>query len=242
MQRPEAWPRPHPGDGAAGTQARIPAPPAQAGEPSGLREPSLYTIKAVFILDNDGRRLLAKYYDDTFPSSKEQVIFEKNVFNKTSRTDSEIAFLGGMTIVYKSSMDLFLYVVGSSQENELILMSVLICLFESLSHILRRNVEKRWLLENLDGAFLVLDEIVDGGVILESDPQQVVQKVNFRVDDSGLVEQSVAQVSLLRLTLLLWSPTPGTNSSSSFGRSAEGGPGQLVLQSAKEQIKWSLLK
>lgn len=27
----------------------------------------------------------------------------------------------------------------------------------------RRNVEKRWLLENLDGAFLVLDEIVDGG-------------------------------------------------------------------------------
>ncbi|XP_004859638.1 coatomer subunit zeta-2 isoform X5 [Heterocephalus glaber] len=208
MQRPEAWPRPHPGDGAAGTQARIPAPPAQAGEPSGLREPSLYTIKAVFILDNDGRRLLAKYYDDTFPSSKEQVIFEKNVFNKTSRTDSEIAFLGGMTIVYKSSMDLFLYVVGSSQENELILMSVLICLFESLSHILRRNVEKRWLLENLDGAFLVLDEIVDGGVILESDPQQVVQKVNFRVDDSGLVEQSVAQ----------------------------------VLQSAKEQIKWSLLK
>lgn len=30
----------------------------------------------------------------------------------------EIAFFGGMTIVYKSSIDLFLYVVGSSQENE----------------------------------------------------------------------------------------------------------------------------
>lgn len=26
--------------------------------------------------------------------------------------------MGGMTIVYKSSVDLFLYVVGSSQENE----------------------------------------------------------------------------------------------------------------------------
>ncbi|KAM6174293.1 coatomer subunit zeta-2 [Erethizon dorsatum] len=210
MQRPEAWPRPHPGEGAAGTQAGVLAPLARAGEPSGLRlqEPSLYTIKAVFILDNDGRRLLAKYYDDTFSSSKEQMIFEKNVFNKTSQTESEIAFLGGMTIVYKSSVDLFLYVVGSSQENELMLVSVLTCLFESLSQILRRTVEKRWLLENLDGAFLVLDEIVDGGVILESDPQQVVQKVNFRADDSGLAEQSVAQ----------------------------------VLQSAKEQIKWSLLK
>ncbi|MBV98791.1 Coatomer subunit zeta-2, partial [Eschrichtius robustus] len=94
----------------------------------------------------------------------------------------EIAFFGGMTIVYKSSIDLFLYVVGSSYENELMLMSVLTCLFESLNHVLRqgpgfswpwggsravsafrKNVEKRWLLENMDGAFLVLDEIVDGG-------------------------------------------------------------------------------
>ncbi|XP_046533386.1 coatomer subunit zeta-2 isoform X2 [Equus quagga] len=138
MQRPEAWPRPHPGEGAAAAQAGGPAPPAQAGEPAGLRlqEPSLYTIKAVFILDNDGHRLLAKYYDDTFPSMKEQMAFEKNVFNKTSRTDSEIAFFGGMTIVYKSSIDLFLYVVGSSHENELMLMSVLTCLFESLNHVL----------------------------------------------------------------------------------------------------------
>ncbi|KAK2505547.1 hypothetical protein MC885_019911 [Smutsia gigantea] len=168
-------------------------------------EPSLYTIKAVFILDNDGHRLLAKYYDDTFPSMKEQMAFEKNVFSKTSQTDSEIAFLGGMTVVYKSSIDLFLYVVGSSHENELMLMSVLTCLFASLNHMLRKNMEKRWLLENMDGAFLVLDEIVDGGVILESDPEQVIQKVNFRADDSGLTEQSVAQVSLPRLILLLWS-------------------------------------
>uniref|UniRef100_A0A8C7AEN4 Coatomer subunit zeta n=2 Tax=Mustelidae TaxID=9655 RepID=A0A8C7AEN4_NEOVI len=139
--------------------------------------------------------------------------FEKNVFNKTSRTDSEIAFFGGMTIVYKNSIDLFLYVVGSSHENELMLMSVLTCLFESLSHVLRKNVEKRWLLENMDGAFLVLDEIVDGGVILESDPQQVIQKVNFRADDGSLSEQSVAQVSLPRLILLLWTfPPQCTNS------------------------------
>ncbi|XP_066111580.1 coatomer subunit zeta-2 isoform X1 [Saccopteryx bilineata] len=210
MQRPEAWPRLHPGEGAAAAQCGSPAPSARAGEPAGsrLQEPSLYTIKAVFILDHDGHRLLAKYYDDTFPSTKEQMAFEKNVFNKTSRTDSEIAFFGGMTIVYKSSIDLFLYVVGASHENELMLMSVLTCLFEALNHVLRKNVERRWLLENMDGAFLVLDEIVDGGVILESDPQQVIQKVNFRADDGGLTEQSVAQVSLHRLILIVWSFLP----------------------------------
>ncbi|XP_067397230.1 coatomer subunit zeta-2 isoform X1 [Emydura macquarii macquarii] len=213
MQRAEARPRQHPegaapgGGGGGGDRA---AGATGAMDPAGLlfQEPSLYTVKAIFILDNDGQRLLAKYYDDTFPSTKEQKTFESSVFNKTHKTDSEIAFLEGLTIVYKSSIDLFFYVVGSSQENELMLVAVLTCLFDSLNHMLRKNVEKRSLLDNLDGAFLVVDEIVDGGVILESDPQQVIQKVNFRVDDSPLSEQSVAQ----------------------------------VLQSAKEQIKWSLLK
>ncbi|XP_061605451.1 coatomer subunit zeta-1-like isoform X5 [Phyllopteryx taeniolatus] len=157
-------------------------------------EPSLYTVKAVFILDNDGNRLLSKYYDpELYSSMKDQRNFEKNIFNKTHKADNEIAFVEGMTIVYKSSIDLFLYVVGSCQENELMLMSVLNCLFDCLSQILRKNVERRCFLENMEGAFLIVDEIIDGGVILESDAQLVLQKVNYRVDESSLSEQSVAQ-------------------------------------------------
>uniref|UniRef100_A0A3B3WG39 Coatomer subunit zeta n=1 Tax=Poecilia mexicana TaxID=48701 RepID=A0A3B3WG39_9TELE len=162
---------------------------------SNIGEPSLHTVKAVLILDNDGDRLYAKYYDDTYPTVKEQKAFEKNIFNKTHRTDSEIALLEGLTVVYKSNIDLFFYVIGSSHENELMLMAVLNCLFDSLSQMLRKNVERRALLENMEGLFLAVDEIVDGGVILESDPQQVVHRVALR-----------------------------------------------VLQSAKEQIKWSLLR
>uniref|UniRef100_A0A8C2DKU1 Coatomer subunit zeta n=1 Tax=Cyprinus carpio TaxID=7962 RepID=A0A8C2DKU1_CYPCA len=149
-----------------------------------ITEPSLYTVKAVLIMDNDGERLYAKYYDDTYPTVKEQKAFEKNIFNKTHRTDSEIALLEGLTVVYKSNIDLYFYVIGSSHENELMLMSVLNCLFDSLSQMLRKNVEKRALLENMEGLFLAVDEIVDGGVILESDPQQVVHRVALRVTTS----------------------------------------------------------
>uniref|UniRef100_A0A673HPV0 Coatomer subunit zeta n=1 Tax=Sinocyclocheilus rhinocerous TaxID=307959 RepID=A0A673HPV0_9TELE len=101
-----------------------------------ILEPSLYTVKAVLIMDNDGERLYAK----------------------------------------------------------LMLMSVLNCLFDSLSQMLRKNVEKRALLENMEGLFLAIDEIVDGGVILESDPQQVVHRVALRGDDVPLTEQTVTQV------------------------------------------------
>uniref|UniRef100_A0AAV2KH83 Coatomer subunit zeta n=1 Tax=Knipowitschia caucasica TaxID=637954 RepID=A0AAV2KH83_KNICA len=213
------------GGGGGGEEARVPEPevnsqlststqraaaaPSAPAMDSTSPEPSLYTVKALFILDNDGNRLLSKYYDlELYPSMKEQKNFEKNVFNKTHKADNEIAFLEGLTIVYKSSIDLFFFVVGSAQENELMLMSVLNCLFDSISQILRKNVERRCLLDNMDGVFLVVDEIIDGGVILECDPQQVLQKVNYRADEGSLSEQSVTQ----------------------------------VLQSAKEQIKWSILK
>lgn len=71
------------------------------------------------ILDNDGNRILAKYYDqNVFPTSKEQKTFEKNLFNKTHRANAEIIMLDGLTCVYRSNVDLFFYVMGSSHENE----------------------------------------------------------------------------------------------------------------------------
>ncbi|GCB86349.1 hypothetical protein scyTo_0027024 [Scyliorhinus torazame] len=120
-------------------------------------EPTLYTVKAIFIIDNDGERILAKYYDNPYPSVKEQNAFEKNIFNKTHRTDRAIALLEGLTVVYKSNIDLYFYVIGSSHENELMLVAVLNCLFDSLSQMLRKNVEKRTLLENMEAVFLAID-------------------------------------------------------------------------------------
>ncbi|XP_068621911.1 coatomer subunit zeta-1 isoform X1 [Battus philenor] len=174
-----------------------------------LFEPTLYIVKGMCILDNDGNRILAKYYDkDILPTTKDQKAFEKNLFNKTHRANAEIIMLEGLTCVYKSNVDLFFYVMGSSHENELILQSVLNALYESVSILLRRNVEKRVLMDNLDAVMLAFDEICDGGVILDSDPTSIVGRAALRTEDVPLGEQTVAQ----------------------------------VLQSAKEQLKWSLLK
>jgi hypothetical protein len=83
------------------------------------QEPTLYTIKGLAILDNDGNRILAKYYDNNiFPTIKEQKVFEKNLFNRTHRANAEIIMLDGITCLYRSNVDLFFYVMGSSHENE----------------------------------------------------------------------------------------------------------------------------
>ena len=45
---------------------------------------------------------------------------------------------------------MFFYVIGDSRENELMLLSVLNALYESISMILRKNVEKRALFDHMD--------------------------------------------------------------------------------------------
>jgi hypothetical protein len=166
--------------------------------------PSIYSVKGILILNNNGGRIISRYYDDQFLTIKEQKEFEKILFSKTNKAlsadNSDIIMIDALTIVFKAKIDLFFYVIGSTSENELILMSVLNCLFDSINEILRKNFEKKVLLDNLDYCMLVVDEICDNGIILEIDPSQVVQRVCFKQEDSvPLSEQTV--VDLLKSML-----------------------------------------
>ena len=61
--------------------------------PGGLyfQAPTLYTVKGILILDNDGKRVYANYYDaNVFPTLKEQSTFEKSLFSKTSKANAEV--------------------------------------------------------------------------------------------------------------------------------------------------------
>ena len=42
--------------------------------------------------------------------------------------------------------------------------------------MLRKNVEKRQMMKQLDGVFLAVDEICDRGIILEIEPTDVIDK------------------------------------------------------------------
>ncbi|KHJ92562.1 clathrin adaptor complex small chain [Oesophagostomum dentatum] len=126
---------------------------------------SMYSVKGIVILDQDGNRVIAKYFDkNTFGTTKEQKAFEKSLFQKTSRnSSSEIILLDGVTCIYRSNVDLYMYVLGSSRENELVLESLLNCLYDAISTVLRKNVEKKALIDAMDTCILIIDEICDEG-------------------------------------------------------------------------------
>ena len=53
------------------------------------------------------------------------------------------------TYIFRTGVDLYFYVLGCGYENELMMQSVLNCYYDSLNIILRKEVEKRILFQNL---------------------------------------------------------------------------------------------
>jgi len=157
---------------------------------------SLYTVKSIFVLDMEGKRICCKYYTDDYPTTKEQQTFEKKIFDKTHKNPTgEILLWENAIIVYRNTSDVFFYVTGGVDENELILANVLNAIFETFSMLLRNQVDKRTMLENLDYVFLALDELVDKGVILESEPSIIASRVSMKGlnSDIPLSEQTISQ-------------------------------------------------
>ncbi|KAF9075541.1 coatomer protein [Rhodocollybia butyracea] len=148
---------------------------------------SLYSINAFLILDSEGHRVLAKYYrPKSHPNGeskelltlKEQKAFEKGLWQKTKKAGGDIILYDGHLAVYKHSLDIILYFIASPLENELMLSTALNSLIDAQSLLLRNQLEKRGVLENLDVVLLCLDETVDDGIILDTDATAIASRVS----------------------------------------------------------------
>ncbi|KAL1525908.1 hypothetical protein AB1Y20_020736 [Prymnesium parvum] len=147
------------------------------------------SLKGLILLDGEGKRIVARYYASPFSTSAEELAFEKKLFEKTSRTnaklEAEIIILDGLITVYKNSADVWLYVVGSQSENELILVNALVSFHEALQNALRATPDKRLLLDNFDTLLLAIDELIDGGTFLELDSDAIVNRITMKGSDAG---------------------------------------------------------
>lgn len=202
---------------------------------------TLYTTSAVLILDTDGNRVIAKYYQPPHAASflstatpaqqnavaattpqlsaknplstlKEQRAFEKAIFDKTKRATGDIILYDSHLVLFKSSLDVIFYVVGPAAENELMLSGLLSAFYDATSMLVRHQVEKRAILENLDLVTLALDETVDDGIILETDsttiasrvsrPRPDVNEIQINEQSKFHVARSLRQSKLMLLTRL----------------------------------------
>ncbi|KAF9236202.1 Longin-like domain-containing protein [Melanogaster broomeanus] len=164
---------------------------------------SLYSVNAFLVLDSEGQRVLAKYYrPKSHPQGepkdlltlKDQRAFEKGLWQKTKKPGGDIILFDGYLVVFRHSLDVIIYIIGGPTENEIILYSALTAFSDAASLLLRNQVEKRAVLENLDLVLLCLDETIDDGIIVETDSTTIASRVSRpRADTTEIVinEQTI---------------------------------------------------
>ena len=90
---------------------------------------SIRCIKGVTILDVDGHRVCAQYFDPKLAKDEQQRQFEAKVFGKTknvdSRVETEVIVLDKNIVVFQNYADVFFYVIGIEEGNELIYAALL---------------------------------------------------------------------------------------------------------------------
>ncbi|GAB7323063.1 hypothetical protein MBLNU13_g05580t1 [Cladosporium sp. NU13] len=178
---------------------------------------SLFSVNAILLLAaDDNSRILTKYYSpphppanagnnypgaNPYPGLKDQKAFEKGLLEKTAKSTNDVILYDNRIVVYKTESDVMLYVVGPADENEVMLYSVVLALRDSLNILLKNSVDKRTLIENYDLASLAIDEIIDDGIILETDPVVVASRVSKppAQDTPNMQSVDLSEEGLLKL-------------------------------------------
>mmetsp|Transcript_35381 Transcript_35381/g.65550 ORF Transcript_35381/g.65550 Transcript_35381/m.65550 type:complete len:184 (-) Transcript_35381:231-782(-) len=135
------------------------------------------SVKGLFILDEDGKRIFAQYWTGDCKITgtvKAQKEFEKRASKKTvsmaNMADADAISFESYVLVFKRLGDnTTLYVLGDPDENELMLVSVLTAMEESVSSLLRGSLDANSLLRGLSHVCLCADEIVMDGLVMETD-------------------------------------------------------------------------
>ncbi|KAK2762865.1 Golgi-to-ER vesicle coat component [Arachnomyces sp. PD_36] len=158
---------------------------------------SLFSVNAVLIMStDDSSRIYTKYYSpphppagtpagstdypgaNPYPSVKDQKAFEKGLLEKTVKQTSDVILYDNRVVVFKMESDVMLYVVGGAEENEILLYNVVLSLRDTLSILFKGATDKRTIIENYDLVTLAIDEIIDDGIILETDPVLISSRVS----------------------------------------------------------------
>jgi coatomer subunit zeta len=144
-------------------------------------------IKGVLVFDSDGMKIYGKYYNPTgqLATSLGQDLFEKQLKSKLSKftlknKETEVVLVDSMTVVLKTVNSLGFYILGSNDENEIMMASLLDSLIEALEIVYRTEIDRGKVIEELDLIMLTIDETIEEGNILCFDASSIAERVVMR--------------------------------------------------------------
>ena len=166
-------------------------------------------VRGVILLDNEGQRIIAKYYNckATFlETTQNQKSFEKQLFVKSSKQsasggtkntnsyENDIMTVDNYVAIFRTYSDMTIFIVGLADDNELILGLVLDCVHECFDRIFKGQIERRSLINNMSGVILVIDELFDHGIIMHLDSNTILSRIKTgKTSSSGALASGTGQ-------------------------------------------------
>ncbi|GFE52729.1 AP2 domain transcription factor AP2IV-1 [Babesia ovis] len=170
-------------------------------------------VDAILLLDHQGDRIAVSYYPQhcAVPSNtsshlwedlSRQKSLEKSLVSEldlgTAREGSSgCRMVEGHLVTYYIAVDFAILVLGPINENEVLLGDVCTtvkkCLVAITEYVLTNanpryysdQLKKEVVCTKLDSVFLVLDDVVDGGIIMESDHNVIMKRLKGKSGDGS---------------------------------------------------------
>ncbi|CAN0919390.1 AP-3 complex subunit sigma [Linum grandiflorum] len=162
-------------------------------------------IKAVMVMNTQGKPRLTKFYD-FMPVEKQQEIIRTVFGVLSSRADNVSNFMDADSIfgpdsrlVYKHFATLYFVFVFDSSENELAMLDLIQVFVETLDKCFR-NVCELDIVFNYSKLHTILDEIIFGGQVLETSSAEVMKVV----EDISRQESAANSIGLVTKTVSGW--------------------------------------
>eukprot|EP00898_Chlorokybus_atmophyticus_P002680 jgi/Chlat1/3412/Chrsp23S03750 len=141
-------------------------------------------IRAVVVVNGQGKPRLTRFYHPSLHSSAQQQNLVRLVYSALSaRTNGmccivqDAATFGpGIRVVYRHYATLFLAFVVDAAESDLAILDMIQVYVETLDRCFANVCELDFLF-NFNKAHAILDEVIMGGLVLETSPSDIMKAV-----------------------------------------------------------------
>ena len=141
-------------------------------------------IRAIIVFNNFGKARLIKFYEH-YPVERQQHII-REVYHLVSRRDESLCnFLEGgpiiseeeIKLIYRQYATLYFVVCADSSESELGILDMIQVLVETLDKCFESVCELDFIF-HMDKVHFVLDEVIMGGLVLETNQADVMAELD----------------------------------------------------------------
>ncbi len=160
----------------------------------------------VMLLDNNGKRIYSRYFVNEGHSlydASQQKEFEKKIgqtvlnLNVNKNNEGNIVLiqvdvfnLNEFLVVCKINKEIAMFIGAHEDDNECIVANILDIFEECLENITKHNLSKKSIMENYQHLALLIDEMIDEGIVINTDSENLESKVYLRESKTTSTSES----------------------------------------------------